>query len=71
LEGETAETNLSIPDGGYCQICEVVRPVVYNPETKGAEYKDLTPEDPLTSPDKPTMTPHKKADDEKVSSYKK
>jgi len=47
LEGETAETNLMIPPGGYCVIREYERPLVYDREQHAAVPADLTPEDPI------------------------
>jgi hypothetical protein len=47
LEGETVECTVSVAEGAHLIVREAVRPIVYNPETKAAEYLDLTPEDPL------------------------
>ena len=50
LEGETAETGLTIPEGGYCAISEVRRPIIFDREQKAAMEVDFTPGDPLTQP---------------------
>ena len=56
LEGETAETGLQIPPGGFCTISEVKRPVIYDQEQKAAVPVDFTPGDPLQSPLRPNNT---------------
>lgn len=56
LEGETAETGLQIPPGGFCTISEVKRPVIYDQEQKAALPVDFTPGDPLESPLRPDNT---------------
>jgi len=62
LEGETAETNLMIPLGGYCVIREYERPLVYDREQHAAVPADLTPEDPIEgkAKDRPVGTPSDK-----------
>lgn len=70
LEAETAETQLTVPPGGRCEVKEYERPIVYNPETCGAEYADLTPKDPLKKkldePPPTTATPKGKDDQPKA-----
>jgi hypothetical protein len=61
LEAETAETQLSMPPGGRCEIVEVVRPTVINPDDPTqAVLGDLTPKDPLKDPHRPVVEPSEK-----------
>jgi len=74
LEGETAETNLTIPPGGECRITEATLPLVYDPVQHAAMPADFTPNDPLTDPNRPVVTPQDKDAHAKVaakSDYKK
>ena len=68
LEGETAETRLTLTPGGRIEVTELERPLVYDPVQKAAVPADLTPEDPLTDPNRPKPgTPLPEAPTGKVS----
>jgi len=56
LEAETAETGLTLPPGGFCEITEAKRPVIYDSEQKAAMPVDFTPGDPLHTPTHPDVT---------------
>jgi len=53
LEGETAETRLTLVPGGEIRIKEAERPLVYDQEQKAAVPMDLTPDDKLSDPNRP------------------
>jgi hypothetical protein len=61
LEGEKIETDVMLMEGQTIEVTELMRPVVYNPETCGAEYLDLTPKDPVAGRMKPPTEPSPKS----------
>ena len=59
LEGEQINTEVDVGTGGRIEIRAIDVPVVYDRDQHATVPLDLTPEDPLTNPNKPTVTPQK------------